>query len=403
MKILIVASDKNGRFAPFIEEQMAALEARGIEVLRYGITGKGIIGYLRELPALRRAIRQHHPDIIHAHYGLSGLLANLQRMVPVITTYHGSDINVPSILRFSKIAMRLSAHNIFVSKRNVVIALGDEAMRLLGDKAKGTMDEVKSERLEAKGEENGKADIQAFTPYTLHSTPTEASTPYTLHSTPTEASTPYTLHFTPTEAFTPKNTLLPCGVNIPQPWSELQHQQVDQLTLNQWVQSKLDKEIKYVLFAGAFDNAVKDPELAKSVIAVYNSSFANSQSPIANRQIELIELKGYNRDQVTALMYNCHALLMTSKTEGSPQVVKEAMACGCPIVSVDVGDVAERTSGVEGCYVVPTREPKDIAEALQKALAFGRRTNGRERIIAMALSNEQVAKQLESIYENVLV
>ena len=362
MKLLIVASDKNGRFAPFIEEQMAALEARGMEVLRYGITGKGILGYLRELPALRHAIRQHRPDIIHAHYGLSGLLANLQRMVPVVTTYHGSDINVPSILRFSKIAMRLSAHNIFVSKRNVVIALGDEAMRLLGDKAKGT--------------ENGEADIQAFTPYTLHSTPTEA--------------------------FTPKNTLLPCGVNIPQPWSELQTQWVGQLTLNQWVHSKLDKEIKYVLFAGAFDNAVKDPELAKSVIAVYNLSFANSQSPIANRQIELIELKGYTREQVTALMYNCHALLMTSKTEGSPQVVKEAMACGCPIVSVDVGDVAERTSGVEGCYVVPTREPKDIAEALRKALAFNGRTNGRERIIEMGLSNEQVAKQLESIYENVL-
>ena len=390
MRILIVASDKQGCFAPFIEEQMAALEARGIEVLRYGITGKGIIGYLRELPALRHMIRSVRPDLIHAHYGLSGLLANLQRMVPVITTYHGSDINVPAILRFSKIAMRLSAHNIFVSKRNMVIALGNEAMRLLGDKAKGAENAVKGERLEVKGMENGDVDIQASTPYTLH------STPYTLHSTPTEASTP-------------KNILLPCGVNIPLSWSEMQHQQVDQLTLNQWVHSKLNKEIKYVLFAGAFDNAVKDPELAKGVIAVYNSSFANSQSPIANlqspiadRQIELIELKGYTRDQVTALMYNCHALLMTSKTEGSPQVVKEAMACGCPIVSVDVGDVAERTSGVEGCYVVPTREPKDIAEALQKALAFNGRTNGRERIIEMGLSNEQVAKRLESIYENVL-
>ena len=348
MKILIVASNKNGRFAPFIEEQMVALEARGMEVLHYGITGKGIIGYLRELPALRQAIKHHRPDIIHAHYGLSGLLANLQRRVPVVTTYHGSDINVPSILRFSKIAMRLSAHNIFVSKRNVVLAYPKSFP--IG-KDFDTEETLPS--LQGRGGDR---------------------------------------HF----------TLLPCGVNIPLPWSELQHQKVEQLTLNQWVQSKLDKEIKYVLFAGAFDNAVKDPELAKSVIAVYNSSFANSQSPIANRQIELIELKGYTRDQVTALMYNCHALLMTSKTEGSPQVVKEAMACGCPIVSVDVGDVAERTSGVEGCYVVPTREPKDIAEALRRALAFNGRTNGRERIMEMGLSNEQVAKQLEGIYANVL-
>ena len=340
MKILVIASDKGGKFAPFIEEQMAAIQARGMELLRYGITGKGIIGYLRELPALRRAIRQYRPNLIHAHYGLSGLLANLQRRVPVVTTYHGSDINVPKILRFSKIAMRLSARNIFVSKRSASIALGLCA----------TSNDL-----------NDFKDLNDLK-----------------------------------EGATEKNTLLPCGVNIPLPWSELQHQQVGQLTLNQWVHSKLDKEIKYVLFAGAFDNTVKDPELAHQVIEIANNTTC------AAGEIELIELKGYTRNQVTALMYNCPALLMTSKTEGSPQVVKEAMACGCPIVSVDVGDVAERTSGVEGCYVVTSREPKDIAEALQKALAFNGRTNGRERIMEIRLSNEQVAKQLESIYKNVL-
>ena len=50
---------------------------------------------------------------------------------------------------------------------------------------------VKGERLKAKGEENGKADTPASTPYTLYSTPTEASTPYTLHPTPTDTSSPY--------------------------------------------------------------------------------------------------------------------------------------------------------------------------------------------------------------------
>ena len=324
MKLLVVASDKGGHFVPFIEEQIAALEACGVQIVRYGVTGKGITGYLRELPVLRRLIRAERPDIIHAHYGLCGLLANLQRMVPVVTTYHGSDINVPTILRISKIAMHLSAHNIFVSARSVAIAfrLSPFAFRLKK-----------------------------------------------------------------------RSTLLPCGVNIPKPWSELQTQWVGQLTLNQWVQKKLHADIKHVLFAGAFDNAVKDAPLAKAAINELASEGV---------QVELIELKGYNRNQVNALMYNCDALLMTSKSEGSPQVIKEAMACGCPIVSVDVGDVAERTSGVEGCYVVHTREPKDISEALLKAIAFEGKTNGRDRITELQLSNEQVAQRLIAIYKSIV-
>lgn len=342
MKILIVGNNKPGHFAPFVEEQAQALQQQGCEVVFYGVKGKGLLGYLRALPALCRMIRAERPDIVHAHYGLSGLLANLQRRVPVVTTYHGSDINVPKVLRFSKIAMRLSAYNIFVSKRNIAIAIGrkgDKAMKRLG-----------------------------------------------------------------------KYSLLPCGVNIPQPWNELQNKLVGQLTLNQWVQSVLSKNEKNILFAGAFDNAVKDPELAKEAIALYNSAIGNGQwvmgingqSPIANRPINLIELKGYNRDQVNALMYTCDALLMTSKTEGSPQVIKEAMACGCPIVSVDVGDVAERVSGVEGGYVVSSREPKDIAQAILQAIAYEGKTNGRERIIEMGLSNEQVAERLIAIYQSLV-
>ena len=325
MKLLVVASDKGGHFVPFIEEQITALEALGVQIIRYGITGKGIIGYLRCLPALKRAIQQHQPDLIHAHYGLSGLLANLQRRVPVVTTYHGSDINVPAVRRFSKIAMCLSAHNIFVSQRNVTLALSPNSLI--------------------------------------------------------------------TYRLKKRYTLLPCGVNIPQPWSEMQTQRVEQLTLNQWVQEKLNAGVKHVLFAGAFNNAVKDPELAKAAINELASEGVKA---------ELIELKGYNRDQVNALMYNCDALLMTSKTEGSPQVIKEAMACGCPIVSVDVGDVAERVEGVDGCYVVSSREPAAIAEALQKALAFPGKTNGRQRIIEMGLSNEQVAERLMAIYKQLL-
>jgi len=319
MRILIVASYNKNRFAPFIVEQAAALEREGCRVEWFGVTRKGLAGYIREIPRLRKAIRTYCPDVIHAHYGLSCLLANMTtRRVPVVSTYHGSDINLSKVRPFSRMAMRMSAWNIFVSKQNRTLAGAVE-----GEKC----------------------------------------------------------------------TLIPCGIDMPEPWRELQHQRIGQLTLGQWVETVLLPGKKHVLFAGAFDNRVKDGGLAKQAMNELVNEGVNA---------ELIELKGYDRDQVNALMYSCDAFLMTSKTEGSPQVVKEAMACGCPIVSVDVGDVAERTEGVDGCYVVMSRKPEEIADALKKAIAFEGRTNGLERIIEMGLTNEQVAQRIMKIYEDII-
>ena len=303
MKILVVASYNKNRFAPFIVEQAEALKHVGCEVDYFGIVGKGIKGYFNAFGALRNKIKAFRPDIIHAHYGLSGLLANLQRFVPVVTTYHGSDINLPNVLRLSKIAMKLSAWNIFVSQRNV-------------DLAKPKKNYV----------------------------------------------------------------LLPCGVNLPNYVEE------DICTIKQKLNWHPNK--KYILFAGAFDNRVKNAKLAQDSVSLIKNA-------------ELIELKGYTREQVTALFYAVDAFLMTSFTEGSPQVVKEAMACGCPIVSVDVGDVAERIEGLEGCYVAE-RNTQDIANKLQQALSLNSRTKGRERIIELGLTNDLVAKKLVEIYTQIL-
>ena len=326
MKILIVCSYKPNMqdgCVPFIREQVEALRAQGCECEYYHIKGKGLLGYMREISGLRKKVREYKPDVVHAHYGLSCLVANLAtRSVPVVSTYHGSDINLQKVRPFSKMAMRLSVWNIFVSNRNMALA----------------------------GAVEGK-----------------------------------------------KCSLIPCGINLPMPWSELQNQKVEQLTLNQWVETIMPKGKKHVLFAGAFDNTVKDPELAMAAVARVKCEKLRDSS----EELELIELKGYNRDQVNALMYNCDAFLMTSKTEGSPQVIKEAMACGCPIVSVDVGDVAERTEGVEGCYIVSSREPKYIADAIVKAIMFSGKTNGRERIAADGLTNEQVAARIMNIYANI--
>ena len=118
--------------------------------------------------------------------------------------------------------------------------------------------------------------------------------------------------------------------------------------------------------------------------------------------IELIELKGYNRQQVNILMCAANCLLMTSKTEGSPQVIKEAMACGLPIVSTNVGDVAERLKGLDGCFVAESRRPEEITRLLLKTLDFNGKTAGPEQIAKQGLTADLTAQKLLTIYHQVL-
>ena len=118
--------------------------------------------------------------------------------------------------------------------------------------------------------------------------------------------------------------------------------------------------------------------------------------------VELLELKGYSREEVTMLMCAADVFLMTSNNEGSPQVIKEALACGCPIVSVDVGDVKERVDGVDGCFVAKTHEPNELSELLQKALSFEDRTQGREKIMVDGLENCGIAEKLVGLYKQLI-
>lgn len=307
MRILVIASFNRRSFAPFIVEQAEALKRRGCDIDFFGLQGKGIKGYLRNLPSLKRKLKEFRPDVIHAHYGLSGMLANLQRSVPVVSTYHGSDINDKLVFRFSKMTMLLSEWNIFVSKKTLSIAKPKK-----------------------------------------------------------------------------RYSLLPCGIDL----SELQ------LTDKDKARKKMNLEANkhYVLFAGAFDNAVKNASLAKEALALCE-----------DENVELLELNGYTRDEVTLLMCAVDAFLMTSVSEGSPQVIKESMACGCPIVSVDVGDVKERISGIDGCFVAETRDPKEIADLLKKAIIYDGKTNGRDRIITDGLDNRLVAERLMDIYKRICI
>lgn len=127
---------------------------------------------------------------------------------------------------------------------------------------------------------------------------------------------------------------------------------------------------------------------------------------LASRAVELSNLSGEIHffkeveHKETVYYYNaCDVVLLTSKWEGSPNVIKEALACGCPIVSVDVGDVRERITGIDGCYLAETREPQELAVLLRKAMIFEGRTEGRRKIFVDGMDNKQVVQRLITIYE----
>jgi glycosyltransferase involved in cell wall biosynthesis len=148
-------------------------------------------------------------------------------------------------------------------------------------------------------------------------------------------------------------------------------------------------DAKLVLFAAAM-RPEKRFDLVQEAFALVQRQLPDAQLVVvSNQPPELVPL----------YMNACDVLVLASRKEGSPQVVKEAMACNLPVVSTATGDVREVIGGIEGCHIC-TAEPQDIADKLVAALTFGRRTEGRKRV--ENLSMERVAERIIEAYGQVL-
>jgi len=99
-------------------------------------------------------------------------------------------------------------------------------------------------------------------------------------------------------------------------------------------------------------------------------------------------------------MNACDALVFTSVQEGSPNAVKEALACNLPVVSVAVGDVPLRLRGVSECEVCADDRPATIAAALERVLRSGRRSNGRDALTD--LDETSLTEKVIAVYRSVL-
>jgi glycosyltransferase involved in cell wall biosynthesis len=143
----------------------------------------------------------------------------------------------------------------------------------------------------------------------------------------------------------------------------------------------LDADATHVLFPAAPNRPEKRYALAAAAVGRLES-------------VELQTLGRVRHDDVPLWINAADAVLLTSLYEGSPNVVKEALACNVPVVSVDVGDVRERIAGVDGCFI-GSAEPEALAAGLRQALPR-ERTAGRERVQEVSL--ERINARLLDIY-----
>jgi teichuronic acid biosynthesis glycosyltransferase TuaC len=321
MKVLVVTAiyptADNPAFGSYVRTQAESLKAAGIdvEILVLKDRYRKLI-YPKAIVQLRRRLANSSVDLVHAHYGFVGMVARTQWKVPIVVTYHGSDILGWINSRGER--ERLGA--LIAGMGRVLARCVDAAI-------------VQSDEMAGK----------------LH-----RSNAYVI---PHEVDLKV---FQPTE----------------------REQARTKLGLNPFK--------KYLLFAANPKVGVKRFPLAAAVAECLAKE---------DRSIELLVVSKESQERLALYMSACDALIFPSFQEGSPNIVKQAMACNLPIVSTDVGDVRQIIGSTQDCYLCNPSVP-EFAARIREILVHRKRTNGREHI--RHLESSAVAQKVIEVYEEVL-
>lgn len=148
-------------------------------------------------------------------------------------------------------------------------------------------------------------------------------------------------------------------------------------------------DVKHILFAANPARPIKDFALAQQAFELL----------LRKSQAVLHVLQDIKHSDMPYVYNAADVVLLTSKAEGSPNVIKEAMACNCVIVSTDVGDVRERFSDNDACFTA-LHNAADVCDKIMQALAFQGAVDTRTAVLS--LDSRQTALRLISIYQNAL-
>jgi glycosyltransferase involved in cell wall biosynthesis len=304
MHVLTVTTNVD---APFMTQQQAALEDRGVSFSTVSVAGavdadtsRGPTDYLRTVPEVVGEAGNGY-DLVHAHYGLTAPMALAQVRNPVVLSLWGSDVHGP-VAPVSRAAAPFC---------DAVVVMSEEMREVLGRDCTVIPDGV---------------DLETFRPE-------------------------------------PRDR---AGERVG------------------WDDEGYDVRLPY-----SPAREVKNHPRAERIATVADN--------LLERPVRLRTVSGVEHDAVADYMNAADALLLTSHSEGSPNSVKEALACNLPVVAVDVGDVRERLAGVDPSRVATSDD--GLVRGLIDVLERGERSNGREA--AREVSIDRTADRMLEVYERV--
>lgn len=321
MRVLIVTnmypSAERPGWGSFVKSQVDSLVESGIEVDLLVIEGyKSQLRYLTAIFRLWRLCLRRRYDLVHAHYGLSGIVARAQFRYPVLVSFTGDDLyGHPTRRGAATLTSRFWAalHRMLAGYVDGVIVKSRRQALLL----------------------NGRTAI-----------------------------------------------VIPNGVCFDR------FRPMDRAACRRTL--GLDPDREYILFAGAPSQIRKNYPIAEAAVHILRAS--------RGRSVELLTLEGRPHEDVPVFMNAADVVVLVSMWEGSPNVIKEAMACNTRIVASDVGDVPEVINGVEGCLICETN-PVDLADKIEAVLMTPAKTQGRAAIEHLRI--EAIAERIIAEYRRV--
>jgi len=268
--------------------------------------------YVNSIWKVKEKIESFKPDLIHVHYGISGIFTLFSSInIPLVVTLHSGEIYRKK--SWINHVLQKSFTKLVISKADKVIILNDDMQALLSN-------------------------------------------------------------------YSSKLIKIPCGINI----SEFAP-----------MEGLRDKSSFTVGFPANRNRPEKNYVFFEKVINILSKDY----------NITVIEFNNMSRRQVVESMNKLDVLCMTSTIEGSPQTVKEAMACNVPVVSSLVGDVDDLLEDVANSFVIDVFDETLFANAIKKIFEVPfeiRKSKGREKLRTLKLDTESVTNRLSELYKSLL-